>query len=170
MKPTCACQASRQIPSPPPALAEILNRYAPQKREYLIPILQETQGCFKYLSREAMIHIAHHVGVPVSKVYGVATFYNQFKLVAPGQHTILVCRGTACHVRGSDQLLRAFESELGIQAGQTTKDGLITLDVVACLGSCSIAPVITIDGKFHGRLETKDAARLVAEIRKGAGK
>lgn len=170
MNTTCACQDSHHPTPPAPALAEILSRFPPQKREYLIPILQDTQEAFHYLSRESMIQIAHHVGVPVSKVYGVATFYNQFKLVAPGEHTILVCRGTACHVRGSDQLLRAFESELGVQAGQTTKDGLITLDIVACLGSCSIAPVITIDGKFHGRLETKDAARLVADIRKGAGK
>ncbi|NLI77615.1 MAG: NAD(P)H-dependent oxidoreductase subunit E [Candidatus Riflebacteria bacterium] len=165
----CACQTTLPSTPPPAELAAILERFPSQKREYLIPILQVTQEKFKFLSRDAMIHIAQHVGVPVSKVYGVATFYNQFKLNPPGKHTIQVCRGTACHVRGSDQLLRSFESELGVAPGQTTKDGLFTLDIVACLGSCSIAPVVTVDGTFHGRLENKDAGKLVAEIRKGEG-
>ncbi|HNW35308.1 MAG TPA: NADH-quinone oxidoreductase subunit NuoE [Candidatus Ozemobacteraceae bacterium] len=160
----CKC-GGNDAPVIIPAVTEVLKGFAPNKREYLIPILQETQEKMSYLSRDAMIQIAQHVGVPVSKVYGVATFYNQFKLNPPGKHTIQVCRGTACHVRGSDQILKAFESELGITAGQTTKDGLITLDIVACLGSCSIAPVVTIDGTFHGRLVPKDTERLIKELR-----
>jgi len=147
-----------------PALGEILGRFKPRKREYLIPILQATQERFAFLSRPAMIQIAEYVGIPVSKVYGVATFYNQFKLEAPGKHIIQVCRGTACHVRGSDQILRGLESELGIKAGQCTKDGMISLDIVACLGSCSIAPVITVDGVFHGRITTKDVEKVVKDI------
>jgi NADH-quinone oxidoreductase subunit E len=164
---TCCCHPG-SVPIPNhPQVAEVLARYSAGHREYLIPILQETQEKMAYLSRDAMIQIAAHVGVPVSKVYGVVTFYNQFRLTAPGEHTILVCRGTACHVRGSDQVLRSFESELGIKAGDTTKDGKVTLDIVACLGSCSIAPVITIDGVFHGRVGPKDCERLVRELRQG---
>lgn len=151
-------------------LTSIFSSYKAGHREYLIPILQDTQAAFSYLSRDNLLHIANHVGIPLSKVYGVATFYNQFRLSAPGQHTILVCRGTACHVRGSDVILRAFESELSIKAGQTTRNGLITLDVVACLGSCSIAPVITLDGKFHGRLTTRDCSRILESIGKEAVK
>lgn len=166
----CNCGSSHHPgPKSVPGLKELLERFTPNKREYLIPILQETQGKFSFLSRDAMIEIAQYVGIPVSKVYGVATFYNQFKLEAPGRHTIQVCRGTACHVRGSDQILRSFESELGVKAGQTTKDGFVTLDIVACLGSCSIAPVITVDGVFHGRLVPKDVPRIIQEMRESDG-
>ncbi|MFZ2955509.1 MAG: NADH-quinone oxidoreductase subunit NuoE [Candidatus Ozemobacteraceae bacterium] len=150
-------------------LDEIFARYKPNKREYLIPILQETQAKFSFLSRSAMLEVAKFVGVPVSKVYGVATFYNQFKLEAPGKHIIQVCRGTACHVRGSDQILKAFESELKVKAGQTTKDKEFTLEIVACLGSCSIAPVITVDGIFHGRLAPKDVPLIMKDLREKAG-
>ncbi|HNV71310.1 MAG TPA: NADH-quinone oxidoreductase subunit NuoE [Candidatus Ozemobacteraceae bacterium] len=167
----CQCGGSDQLTTIKlPELQEILTRYHANKREYLIPILQETQGAYGYLSKPAMVQIAQHVGVPVSKVYGVATFYNQFKLTAPGKHIISICRGTACHVRGSDQILRAFESELSIKAGQTTKDQEFSLDIVACIGSCSIAPVITADGEFHGRLTTKDVVRILTDIRNGGAK
>ncbi|MBF0406959.1 MAG: NAD(P)H-dependent oxidoreductase subunit E [Candidatus Riflebacteria bacterium] len=161
----CNCgNASAENQFRDPIVSEVLTRFSAGKREYLIPILQATQERLTYLSRDSMIQIAQHVGIPASKVFGVATFYNQFKLTPPGKHIIQVCRGTACHVRGSDQILRAFESELSVKAGQTTKDNLFSLDVVACLGSCSIAPVITIDGVFHGRLITKDVPRILKEF------
>ena len=171
MNSQCSCGSDAGCSGPKnPQLAEILTKYVSQNRELLIPILQETQQQFKYLSRQNMVEIAEHVGIPVSKVFGVVTFYNQFKLVAPGKHVIQVCRGTACHVRGSDQILRTFESELGIKAGETTKDNQFSLDIVACLGSCSIAPVITIDGVFHGRLVPKDAERLLKATLEGEKK
>lgn len=148
-------------------LKEVIGKYPAGAREFLIPLLQDTQERFSFLSRQAMTEIARHVGIPLSKVYGVATFYNQFKLIAPGKHQILVCRGTACHVRGSDQILKIFEAELGIKCGTTTRDGLFSLDMVACLGSCSIAPVITVDGTFHGRLATGDVAKVIGSISDG---
>ncbi len=165
MESHCNCEGSENDKSQFPIL-DLFEKFPANKREYLIPLLQETQERLRYLPKGAMVQIARHVGVPVSKVYGVATFYNQFRLNPPGRHVIQVCRGTACHVRGSDQILRAFESELGIPAGQTTKDGFASLEIVACLGSCSIAPVITLDGQFHGRLVPKDVERIMRELRR----
>ncbi len=147
-----------------PELAEVFSRFKTGQREYLIPILQETQKVYGYLSRQAMLEIAHFVNLPASKVYGVATFYNQFRLTPLGENVIMICTGTACHVRGSDQVLRAFEAELGIKAGHNTKDNRFTLETVACLGSCSIAPVVTINGTFHGKLTPKDVPALVKAI------
>ncbi|PKK90918.1 MAG: NAD(P)H-dependent oxidoreductase subunit E [Candidatus Wallbacteria bacterium HGW-Wallbacteria-1] len=148
-------------------ITEILNKYPRNMRELLIPILQDTQGRFGYLSRQAMTEVARHVGVAASKVFGVVTFYNQFKLTPPGRVEILVCRGTACHVKGSDQLLKALEGELGIKAGTTTRDGEFGLDVVACLGSCSLAPVITVNGTFHGRVTANDVGKLLTTLKEG---
>lgn len=137
----------------------------PKSREYLIPILQEIQESAGYLPKEGIRLVSDYLSLPESKIYGVATFYNQFKLNAPGKHQIQVCRGTACHVRGSFNLLETLETELGIEAGETTKDGLFSLDVVACLGACSIAPVIMIDGEFYGRLDKKTMLEALDEYR-----
>jgi NADH-quinone oxidoreductase subunit E len=147
------------------AIAEVFQRY-PSSREYLIPILQDIQDREGYLSRESICRVAEHLGLPESKVFGVATFYNQFRLSAPGRFQIQVCRGTACHVKGSFDLLEAIKSELGIGEGQTTRDGLFSLEIVACLGACSIAPVVTINGEFFGRLDKKKVMALVDEFRK----
>lgn len=161
----CNCQANTISDEKFLEIQETLKKYPKGQRELLIPILQDVQEILSYISRQAMTIIAQHVQIPTSKVYGVVTFYNQFKLIAPGRNEILVCRGTACHVRGSDKILKAFEAELGIKAGQTTSDGEYGLDVVACLGSCSIAPVITANGIFHGRLTTKDIPNILKQIK-----
>ncbi len=100
----------------------------------------------------------------------MVTFYNQFKLNPPGKYQIQVCRGTPCHVKGSLEILEALQIELGIPAGSTTKDGLFSLETVACLGACSIAPAITINGDFYGRLDKKKAIALITDIRKKEGK
>jgi NADH-quinone oxidoreductase subunit E len=110
--------------------------------------------------------VALHIGIPASKVFGVATFYNQFRLNPPGRYRIAVCRGTACHVIGSATILEALESEVGLKAGQTSRDGCFSLEVVACLGACSMAPVVMVNGEFHGRLTTKMISKLVKDIRK----
>lgn len=144
----------------PAALEEIFKKYSSSK-EYLIPVLQDVQEKYGYLSEENLVHIGEFLNVPASKVYGVATFYNQFRLIPLGKHIIRVCRGTACHVKGSSQILDTLESELNIQTGETTKDGLYTLETVACLGACSIAPVIVIDEEFYGRLEPKDIKSII---------
>ena len=105
--------------------------------------------------------MADYLKLPVSKIFGVATFYNQFKLNKPGLHEIQICRGTACHVNGSQNLLDIISTELGIESGGTTKDGMFSLEIVACLGACSMAPVMTIDGEFFGRLDRKEVQEIL---------
>jgi NADH-quinone oxidoreductase subunit E len=148
---------------------EMIRKYPPS-REYLIPILQEVQDRLGFLSRESIFAIADYLELPESKVYGVATFYNQFKLRPPGKYQIQICRGTACHVKGSFNLLETLKRELGIEPGVTTKDELFSLETVACIGACSIAPVLTVNGKFHGRLDTKSVEKIVKTLREEGGK
>ena len=127
----------------------------------LIPALQKVQEMEGYLSKESIYFISETLDMPASEVYGVATFYNQFRFVPKGKHMIKVCRGTACHVKGSGQLLSLIENELGIKVGETTKDKVFSLESVACLGSCSIAPVIMIDDKFFGHLSADDIPKIL---------
>jgi len=148
----------------PEELTEIFKKYSP-KRENVIPLLQDVQEKYGYLSKENLIHISDYLQVPASKIYGVATFYNQFRLNPIGKHIIRVCRGTACHVKGSDKILEKFETELKVKAGETTSDGLFTIETVACVGACSIAPVITIDEEFFGRLQPKEVASLLEKYK-----
>jgi NADH-quinone oxidoreductase subunit E len=143
---------------------DIIARF-PRSRDYLIPILQAVQERFGYLSRENIYLAADYLELPESKIYGVATFYNQFKLNPPGEYQIQVCRGTACHVKGSFDLVESLKRELGIDVDQTTGDGLFSLETVACLGACSIAPVITVNGKFYGRLDDKKLKKLVKQLK-----
>ena len=154
----CSCAEKKEIP---PELSKIFEKYPNKQREYLIPLLQDVQEVYGYLSEENMILVASHLNIPSSKVFGVATFYNQFRRVPLGKHVIRVCRGTACHVKGSGQILDALQTELSIKAGETTEDGLFTLETVACIGACSIAPVIVIDDEFFGRLNAKEVRALV---------
>ena len=142
----------------------LVNKHPPS-REHLIPILQEVQDRFGYLSTEHICEIADYLELPESKVYGVATFYNQFKLTPPGKYRVQICRGTACHVKGSFNLLETLRRELGVDPGMTTKDGLFSLETVACIGACSIAPVLTVNGTFHGRLDMKKVENLVKSLR-----
>ncbi len=146
------------------SIGEVIARY-PAQREHLISILQEVQEEYGYLSRDSINQISQYLGLPSSKIFGVATFYNQFRLNKPGRVQIAVCRGTACHVKGSLNLLDSVRTLLDIEPGQTTKDGLFSLETVACLGCCSIAPVIMANGKFFGRLEKKTLESLVEKFR-----
>ena len=144
--------------------SKLITKY-PAERSSLIPILQEIQGSEGYLPMEGVFQVAHYLHLPTSKIFGVATFYNQFKLNKPGEHLIQICRGTACHVNGSQNLLEILITELGVEAGGTTTDGLFTLEIVACLGACSMAPVMTIDGEFYGRLDRKKIETILAGFR-----
>jgi NADH-quinone oxidoreductase subunit E len=137
----------------------------PSARESLIPILQEIQEDSGYISRQSIEKVSCYLKLPESKIYGVATFYNQFKLKPPGKNQIQICRGTACHVKGSFDLLTVLKIELGIEVGETTKDGLFSLDTVACLGCCSIAPVIKINENFYGRLDKKKVTKVIEELK-----
>ena len=139
---------------------EVIAKF-PKTRENLISILQEVQAEYGYLSRDSINRISDYLKLPSSKIFGVATFYNQFKLSAPGRIQISMCRGTACHVKGSLNLLDTCSQILGIEVGQTTKDGVFSLETVACLGCCSIAPAMMVNGRFFGRLDKKKVEYLL---------
>lgn len=146
-------------------LHDVLAKYPNAQRDQLIPLLQEVQEQEGYLSREAVIKIGKHLKLPTSKIYGVATFYNQFRFQPIGKYHILVCRGTACHVKGSISLLKTLQRLLKIEAGQTTRDGLFSLEVVACIGGCGLAPVVCVNGEFHGNLTVDDIPKILNQYR-----
>lgn len=142
-------------------VGDIFDKYSSEKSS-LIPLLQETQERLGYVPRDVIEEIADFLDVPVSKVYGVATFYAQFRFEPLGDHVVKACHGTACHVSGAENITETIEEELGIETGETTEDGKFTLQRVACLGCCSLAPVIMVDGKTHGNL-TRDKTKEVIE-------
>ena len=148
-------------------LGKVLANYTGE-REELIPILQDTQEVFRYLPAAAMLEIARFLNISVSTVYGVATFYAQFKLTPLGKKVIRVCRGTACHVRGSAKVLAEMEKQLGIKAGETTPDMAYTLETVACIGACALAPTTTIDGETYGKMSTKKVAEVLGDRTKAS--
>ena len=146
-------------------IRDVLARYPGAKRDQLIPLLQDVQEAAGFLSPEAVIEIGRHLNLPTSKIYGVATFYNQFRFQAPGRFTIQVCRGTACHVKGSAKVLEAIKRDLGVEAGQTTRDGTFSLEVVACIGACSLAPAICINGEFHAAVAPEKIKTILEAYR-----
>jgi len=145
------------------ALDEVLEQYKGE-RGAVIPILQKTQEIYGYLPAEALRYISDKTAIPLSQLYGVATFYSQFYLTRRGRHTVRVCDGTACHVRGAAEIISALEKELVIKAGETTPDYRVTLEVVYCLGSCGLSPVAVIDGQVVGRLFPEKAVELVRKL------
>ncbi len=144
---------------------KVLENYGLAKRDKLIPILQDIQEEEGFISRSSVLKVAKHLGIPASKVYGVATFYNQFRFEAIGTNHVMVCRGTACHVKGSASVLQMAEEVLGIKAGQTTRDGMFSIETVACMGACGLAPVISINGEFHAKITAEKLKKLIEEIR-----
>ena len=142
-------------------LKDIFSHYSGKKEE-LIPILQETQEQFRYLPAEAMQEIARFLRVPESAVYGVCTFYAQFKLTPLGRKIVRICRGTACHVRGGGKILDETEKQLSIKAGETTEDLEWTLETIACFGACALAPVMVIDKDVYGRVTTNKVKSILA--------
>ena len=130
------------------------------RNDELIPILQGVQTEFGYLSEEAMLRIARFAGVPESQVYAVATFYAQFRFSPIGKTHIMVCRGTACHVRGAPRILEEVENQLGIKEGQTTPDLEYSLETVACIGACGLSPCIMTNKKVETKLTRKKVAKL----------
>ena len=133
----------------------------------LIEVLQQAQGVYGYLSREVMQHIAVSLQISYAKVLGVATFYAQFRLEKSGKYVVMLCEGTACHVNGAADILDILESVLGIKCGETTACGLFTLQGVACLGCCSLAPAMMIGDKVYGNLTPDSVKRIIAEFKKG---
>lgn len=146
-------------------VCQVLDKYE-RKPHKLIPILQEIQEEYKYLPEEIMTYISTALGVSPSSVYGVATFYSHFTLEVKGKHVIKVCDGTACHVRKSQAILKTLQRELGLSGKQkTTDDKLFTLETVACLGTCGLAPVVVVDDEVHGAMTPEKTTALLTEIR-----
>ncbi len=148
-------------------LEEILNRYPPS-REHLIAILQEVQEAEGFLSREAIVRIAARLKLATGKIYGVATFYNQFRFQSSGKYHIQLCRGTACHVKGSSAALDCLERELGIHPGETSADGLFSLEVTPCLGACGLAPVMSVNGEIHSCVDEIKIKTILTALRSSA--
>jgi len=130
----------------------------------VIPLLQKTQEIFGFLPEESMREIARVTGKAAAEIYGVATFYAQFRFTPIGKHVMKVCHGTACHVQGADSLDTVVEQKLGVKPGSTTTDGEFTIERVACLGCCSLAPVVMIDGEVYGRLTGDKLGRIVSSV------
>jgi len=141
------------------------NQGAP--RAALIPLLQEIQDLEGYLSQESISRIGRHLGLSAAKVYGVATFYNQFRFAPRGRYHFMLCRGTACHVKGSRRLLEAVTRALGIQPGETSRDRVFSLEVVACMGACGLAPALAVNGEMHARVTPLKLSRIIDACRAG---
>lgn len=135
----------------------------------LIAILQKTQEIYGYLPMDAIYHIAEQTGNSPAKVLGVATFYAQFRLQPVGKHLIMLCKGTACHVNGADRIEKAVSEYLGIRDGETTQDGLFTLKQVACLGCCSLSPVMMIGEEAYGSLTPEKAVSILKDYQRKEG-
>jgi NADH-quinone oxidoreductase subunit E len=149
------------------ALGDVLERHAGDPGA-LIPVLQETQSIYGYLPKAALRRIAEEREVPLSKVYGVSTFYAQFHLRPRGDSVIRICHGTACHVRGAPEVTRVIEEELEAKVGETTEDLAFTIESVACVGCCGLAPVILVDERTYGQLDAIEARRIAATLREEA--
>lgn len=143
-------------------LKKIFSNYTGDRQE-LIPILHETQAQFRYLPAAAIKEIARFLQISEAIVYGVCTFYTQFKLTPLGKKVIRVCRGTACHVRGANKVLNEVENLLGIKPGETTDDMEYTLETVACIGACALAPTMTINGETYGKMTAKKVLEVLSD-------
>jgi len=147
------------------SIEHVIERFPQAGRDSLIPILQAVQEEQGYLSEAAVTGISRHLGIPASKVYGVATFYNQFRFQPKGRYHILVCRGTACHVKGSAKVLDAVVKYLKVEPGKTTRDKMFSLETVACMGACALSPVICINDDFYAKVSPAKVIKLIESYR-----
>lgn len=143
-------------------LDEIIERHRDTRDPDLI-LLQEVQKELGYVGKEYLEHISKRTGIPLTKLFGVVTFYPQLKLHAPGRHTIKVCQGTACHVRGGARVLREIEKELKIKPDQTTEDGRFSMESVRCLGCCGLSPVIMVNNETFGRMKSTKVSEVLSK-------
>ena len=141
---------------------EIIQRYGKEESS-LIPVLQEVQGLSGYLPEDALVRVGQGLNVPLSRIYGVVTFYAQFYLTRRGKHTVRVCRGTACYVRGGKQVLKAVQQFLGVGENETTPDAKFTFETVACLGACALAPVLLVDKNYYGKLTPAKTEKVLRQ-------
>ena len=141
----------------------VVDEMAPLTEGDIIPLLQRLQADYGYLPRDVVLAVCEATALPASRVFGVATFYSQFCLEPRGRHIVRCCRGTACHVRGGQRVLDTVEKTLGIKDGETTKDMLFTLETVACLGTCFLAPVMMVDGTYYGQVSPERIKKVLAQ-------
>ena len=147
---------------------KILKHYEGDK-SYLVSILQDIQGEYNYLPREPLVAVSQKLDIPLSHVYRVATFYRAFSLKPRGKHIINLCMGTACHVRGAPKILEKLERDLGIKAGETTKDKQFTIKTVNCLGACALGPVMVVDGEYHGQVTQSKVDTILKNVKTKKG-
>ena len=141
----------------------------PTKQGALISVLHKAQDIFGYLPIEVQNHVAHKLDIPSSKVYGVVTFYSYFTMTKKGQYRVNVCMGTACFVKGAQDILEELKTRLNVEAGCTTEDGLFSVDALRCVGACGLAPLISVNGKVFGRITKDDIAGILEDyLKKGA--
>lgn len=145
-------------------IREVLDAHG-RCRDSLIPVLQAIQRRLGYVSEDAVRAVSGYLDTSENEIYGVATFYTQFRFTRPGDHNVKICRGTACHVRGCRLIINEASRRLGIEPGETTADGKFDLESVACFGSCALSPVVVVDGQVHGRMTPKKVARLLRRVR-----
>jgi NADH:ubiquinone oxidoreductase subunit E len=154
------------VEPPPDELAEIIDHHR-GRPDALITTLEDIQRRFGYLGERQLQYVARDLGFPLARIYGVVTFYNWFLLDPPGKYQVKVCRGTACHVNGSAQILEHLKDELGIKVDETTPDGRITLQTVACVGACSLAAVLVVGEDTHGRMSPAEASSVLEALPNG---
>ncbi len=145
-------------------ILNLLERYSHASIESLIPILQDIQDEIGFLSEEAIVQVGKHLQMPTSKIYGLATFYNQFRFHPKGKYHIQLCHGTSCHVMGAVTLLEIIEKKLKIKAGQTSRDGSYSLEIVPCMGACAFSPIISVNGEFHGNLNQLELEKILDQL------
>jgi len=148
------------------SVQNILVNYPTGKKENLIPILQDIQEVNGFLSQDSVTEVSKYLGMPPSRIFGVATFYNQFRFTPLGKYHIQVCRGTACHVLGSATVLEEIEKQAGVRSGHTSKDGMFSIEIVACIGACGLAPVISVNGNFHAKVTVASIKEILDNYRK----
>ena len=147
------------------SIESIIAKHLNTQRDALLPLLQEIQDETGYLPEEAIIKVAENLHLPTSKVYGVATFYDLFRFEPRGKYHLQVCRGTACHVMGSATVLQEMEKQLKLKPGQTSRDGLFSLDIVRCMGACALGPVVSVNQEFFPAASPAAIAGIIAQCK-----
>ncbi len=168
-----AAAALEPLPADSLKLAEVMGQIRQSfagRQEEIIAILQKVQNAVGYLSTEALVQAAAFTGMSEAAVYGIATFYESFRLSPVGRHVVKVCRGTACHVKGADKILHGLEDRFKLSPGHTSKDRMFTLETVACFGSCAIAPVVVVDDKVSADMDTEKVGKVLDDIAKSEAK
>ena len=156
---------SEKIEQMTPQLKAFIEEWK-DKPGNLIMVLHQVQQTYGYIPRNIAIEISELLSVPLAKIYGVVTFYNFFKLQKAGKYIVQVCLGTACYLRGGDDLIKEFEKQLGVGVNATTADGLFSVEAVRCLGCCGLAPVVVVNGEVYGKLTKGDVAGIIEKYRK----